>query len=65
MLSLNWSVMPIFRALDDAGLAPGLTSGFRDNYRQMIASGNKAATIAHIMAGPGAAATATDLQPMS
>jgi hypothetical protein len=34
----------LFRALDDAGLAPGMTSGFRDNYRQMIASGNKAAT---------------------
>src|SRR5438876_10386811 len=34
----------LFRALDDAGLAPGLTSGFRDDYRQSIASGNKAAT---------------------
>jgi hypothetical protein len=34
----------IFRALDDAGLAPGMTSGFRDDYRQSIASGNKAAT---------------------
>jgi hypothetical protein len=32
------------RALDQAGLAPGMTSGFRDNYRQSIASGNKAAT---------------------
>ena len=32
------------RALDDAGLAPGMTSGFRDDYRQSIASGNKAAT---------------------
>jgi hypothetical protein len=32
------------RALDDAGLAPGVTSGFRDNYRQSLASGNKAAT---------------------
>jgi hypothetical protein len=32
------------RALDDAGLAPGITSGFRDNYRQLIASGQKAAT---------------------
>jgi hypothetical protein len=31
-------------ALDDAGLAPGMTSGFRDDYRQSIASGNKAAT---------------------
>ena len=34
----------LVRALDDAGLAPGMTSGFRDNYRQSIASGNKAAT---------------------
>jgi len=29
----------LFRALDDAGLAPGMTSGFRDDYRQSIASG--------------------------
>ena len=33
----------LVRALDDAGLAPGMTSGFRDDYRQSIASGNKAA----------------------
>ena len=32
------------RALDDAGLSPGITSGFRDDYRQELASGNKAAT---------------------
>jgi hypothetical protein len=32
------------RALDEAGLAPGMTSGFRDDYRQSLASGNKAAT---------------------
>jgi hypothetical protein len=32
------------RALDDAGLAPGITSAFRDDYRQLIASGQKAAT---------------------
>jgi hypothetical protein len=31
----------LFRALDDD---PGMTSGFRDDYRQSIASGNKAAT---------------------
>jgi hypothetical protein len=31
------------RAMDDAGLSPGITSGFRDNYRQKLASGNKAA----------------------
>src|SRR5437588_1049730 len=34
----------LFRALDDAGFAPGMTSGFRDDYRQSIASGNKAVT---------------------
>src|SRR6266487_3937622 len=32
------------RAMDEAGLAPGMTSGFRDDYRQLLASGNKAAT---------------------
>jgi hypothetical protein len=31
------------RAMDDAGFMPGITSGFRDDYRQSIASGNKAA----------------------
>ena len=34
----------LFRALDDAGLAPGMTSGFRDDYRQSLTSGHKAAT---------------------
>jgi hypothetical protein len=29
-------------ALDDAGLMPGITSAFRDDYRQIIASGQKA-----------------------
>jgi hypothetical protein len=32
------------RAMEDAGLAPGMTSAFRDDYRQSIASGLKAAT---------------------
>jgi hypothetical protein len=31
------------RAAEKAGLAPGITSGFRDDYRQSIASGLKAA----------------------
>jgi hypothetical protein len=31
------------RAMDDAGFSPGITSAFRDDYRQGIASGNKAA----------------------
>jgi hypothetical protein len=30
------------RALDDSGLMPGITSAFRDDYRQNIAAGNKA-----------------------
>jgi hypothetical protein len=30
------------RALDDAGLVPGITSAFRDDYRQLIAAGQKA-----------------------
>ena len=33
----------LFHALDDAGFVPGMTSGFRDDYRQSIASGNRAA----------------------
>ena len=32
------------RAMDDAGLVPGITSAFRDDYRQSIAAGNKAAS---------------------
>jgi len=34
----------LVRAMDNAGLGPGITSGFRDDYRQSIASGNKAAS---------------------
>jgi hypothetical protein len=32
------------RAMDEAGLAPGITSAFRDDFRQSLASGLKAAT---------------------
>jgi hypothetical protein len=32
------------RAIDDAGHMPGITSAFRDDYRQSIASGHKAAS---------------------
>jgi hypothetical protein len=32
------------RSLDDAGLMPGITSAFRDDYRQIIATGQKAQT---------------------
>jgi len=55
----------LFRALDDAGLAPDMTSGFRDDYRQSIASATRLRPVTHIMAGAGAVAMVTDLQPMS
>jgi hypothetical protein len=32
------------RAMDEAGLSPGITSAFRDDFRQSLASGLKAAT---------------------
>jgi len=32
------------RAMDEAGLMPGVTSAFRDDYRQSIATGKKAAS---------------------
>ena len=34
----------VLRALDDAGLSPGITSAFRDDYRQSLASGLKASS---------------------
>jgi hypothetical protein len=34
----------MLHAADEAGLSPGITSAFRDDYRQSIASGLKAAT---------------------
>jgi hypothetical protein len=40
--SFRLTLYRALRALDDAGLAPGITSAFRDDYRQSIASGNKA-----------------------
>jgi hypothetical protein len=39
-LKLYWAL----RAMEGAGLMPGITSAFRDDYRQEIASGNKAAS---------------------
>jgi len=38
----KYALYRTLRALDDAGLAPGITSGFRDNYRQSITTGYKA-----------------------
>jgi len=42
--SFRLKLYRLMRAADDAGLAPGITSGFRDDYRQSIASGKKAAS---------------------
>jgi len=42
--SFRLKLYQLMRAADDAGLAPGITSAFRDDYRQSIASGKKAAS---------------------
>jgi hypothetical protein len=53
------------RAMDEAGLSPGITSGFRDDYRQAIASGKRLRPTAHTMAGVAAAAMAMGLRLIS
>jgi hypothetical protein len=40
--SFKLTLYRALRVLDDAGLAPGITSAFRDDYRQSIATGYKA-----------------------
>jgi hypothetical protein len=42
--SFKLKLFHTLRAAEEAGLSPGITSAFRDNYRQAIASGQKAAT---------------------
>jgi hypothetical protein len=42
--SFKLKLFHTLRAAEQAGLSPGITSAFRDNYRQAIASGQKAAT---------------------
>jgi len=42
--SFKMRLYSMMHALEDAGLEPGITSGFRDDYRQSIASGHKAAS---------------------
>jgi hypothetical protein len=42
--SFKLKLFLMLRAAEEAGLSPGITSAFRDNYRQSIASGLKAAT---------------------
>lgn len=42
--SFRLKLFHMLRAAEAAGLSPGITSGFRDDYRQSIASGLKAAS---------------------
>jgi hypothetical protein len=42
--SFRLKLYRLMRAADDAGHAPGITSAFRDDYRQSIATGKKAAS---------------------
>jgi hypothetical protein len=42
--SFKLKLFHMLHAAEDAGLSPGITSAFRDDYRQSIASGLKAAT---------------------
>jgi hypothetical protein len=42
--SFRTKLFHTLRAAEQAGMSPGITSAFRDNYRQSIASGMKAAT---------------------
>jgi hypothetical protein len=42
--SFKLKLFHMLRAAEEAGLSPGITSAFRDNYRQSIASGLRAAT---------------------
>src|SRR6201999_3721499 len=42
--SFRLKLFHMLHAAEEAGLAPGITSAFRDDYRQSIASGLKAAT---------------------
>ncbi len=42
--SFKLKLFNVLRAAEQAGLTPGITSAFRDDYRQSIASGLKAAT---------------------
>ena len=42
--SFRLKLFHALRAAEEAGLSPGITSAFRDDYRQSIASGLKAAT---------------------
>ena len=63
--SFKLKLFHTLHAAEQAGLSPGITSAFRDDYRQSIASGLKAATTDLTTAAASAAAMATGLRPMS
>jgi hypothetical protein len=42
--SFKWKLFYMLQAAENAGLQPGITSAFRDDYRQSIAAGLKAAS---------------------
>jgi len=54
--SFKLKLFHTLHAAEAAGLSPGITSAFRDDYRQSIASGLKAASTGRIMAGAPAVA---------
>ena len=53
------------RAMDDAGLSPGITSAFRDDYRQELANGIKAAPDSSYHGGSRRGGMAMGLRPTS
>ena len=53
------------RAIDDAGFMPGITSAFRDDYRQASPPATRRRATAPTMAAAAAAATATGWRPTS
>jgi hypothetical protein len=60
--SFKLKLLHTLHAAEAVGLSPGTTSAFRDDYRQSIASGLKAA---RIMAGAPAVAMGMGLRPIS
>ena len=50
----------MLRAAEEAGLSPGITSAFRDDYRQSIAAVSRRPTTGPIMVAAFVEATATD-----
>ena len=63
--SFKLKLFHALHAAEQAGLSPGITSAFRDDYRQSIVSGLKAAADRRSTAAVSAAALAMGLRPMS